>query len=141
MLNVERCILCSTPVSTAKIPPATPLVPDASLKLNPWVTEWIKDYNTLPTEKNPSGAAAFTGRLAYARAWSDHYGRPVHVGEFGCYTRADPESRARYYAAVRQTLDEQKLGWAIWDWSGGFRYWDNKLQQPMPGMRAAMFGK
>lgn len=122
-------------------PPAEPLVPDSALKLNPWVSQWIKDYNTLPAEKNPSSPAAFTSRLAFARAWSDHYGRPVHVGEFGCYTRADPESRARYYAAVRRALDEQKLGWAIWDWNANFRYWDKKHQQPMPGMRAALFGK
>src|SRR5271154_442557 len=33
-------------------PPATPLVPDASLKLNRWVLNWIQGYNTLPTEKN-----------------------------------------------------------------------------------------
>ncbi len=122
-------------------PPATSLVPEPALKLNPWVTNWIQDYNTLPTEKNPSSPAAFADKLKLARAWSDHYGRPVHVGEFGCYVRADPESRARFYAAFRRALDEQHLGWAIWDWSANFRYWDKKKHGPMPGMRAALFGK
>lgn len=122
-------------------PPSTPLVPDPSLKLNKWVVDWIGRYNTQPAEKNPSSAAAFTDKLKLAHAWSEHYGRPVHVGEFGCYTRADPESRARFYAAFRRACDNNQIGWAIWDWSAGFRYWDKEPNAPMPGMREALFGK
>ena len=122
-------------------PPAMPLAPDPSLELKPWVLDWIQHYNTLPTERNPSSPAAFTDKLKFARAWSDYYGRPMHVGEFGCYVSADPESRARFLAAFRQALDEQKLGWAMWDWSANFRYWDKQKNQPMPGVREALFGK
>ena len=39
-----------------------------------------------------------------------YYGRPGHVGEFGGYTTADPQSRARFTAAFRHALDGQKLG-------------------------------
>jgi endoglucanase len=120
-------------------PPAKPLVPDASLKLNPWVVDWIHRYNTLPTAENPSSALAFTGKLELARAWSDYYGRPIHVGEFGCYTTADADSRARFYEAFRRACDGNKLGWAIWDWSAGFRYWDKAGKRPMAGMREALF--
>jgi len=121
-------------------PPATPLVPDPSLTLNRWVTNWIHRYNTLPAGTNPSGPAAFEEKIRQARAWSDYYGRPVHCGEFGCYTKADPESRANFYNALRRALDGQKIGWAIWDWSAGFRYWDKKNNRPMPEMREALFG-
>ena len=121
-------------------PPATPLVPDPSLKLNPWVTNWIARYNTLPTDKNPSSPIAFAGKIKLARAWSDDYGRPVHFGEFGCFTTADPVSRANFYAAFRRACEADNLGWAIWDWSAGFRYWDKQNRQPMPGMRTALFG-
>jgi endoglucanase len=122
-------------------PPAEPLVPDPSLKLNPWVLDWLHRYNTLPTAENPSSPLAFTGELKLAREWSDYYGRPIHVGEFGAYTKADPESRARFYSAFRQACDENKFGWAIWDWSSGFHYWDKANNQPAPGMREALFGK
>jgi endoglucanase len=121
-------------------PPATPLAPDPSLNLNRQVLDWIHDYNTLPADKNPCTPAAFEDKVKLARAWSDYYGRPLHVGEFGCFTTADPQSRARFYAAFRRACDGQKLGWAIWDWSAGFRYWDKKENQPMPGMRNALFG-
>ena len=121
-------------------PPATPLVPDPSLKLNPWVRDWIHNYNTLPEAKNPSSPIAFEGKIKLAHEWSDYYGRPVHMGEFGCYTKADPASRARFYSAFRHALDREKLGWAIWDWSANLRYWDKTNNCPMPGMREALFG-
>jgi len=122
-------------------PPPDPLVPDPALGLRDWVLDWIQRYNTLPTEQNPSSPAAFEGRLKFAREWSDHYGRPVHIGEFGCYVRVDGESRARFLTSFRKALDEQKLGWAMWDWSANFRYWDKGKNEPMPGVREALFGK
>lgn len=122
-------------------PPAEPLVLNPKLKFHPWVTNWVERYNTLPPDQNPSSPIAFEKELRLAREWGDYYGRPVHVGEFGAFTTADPESRARFYAAFRQECDNDQLGWAIWDWSAGFRYWDKKKNQPMPGMREALFGR
>ncbi len=122
-------------------PPPTPLVPDAKLKLKPWVRDWIKKYNTLPTEQNPSSPAAFAGKFKYLRAWSDYYGRPVHIGEFGAYTKGDQASRVHFYTAFRQAAEAEKLGWCIWDWSSGFRYWDKKNNRPVPGMATALFGR
>ena len=91
------------------------------------------------SDKNPCGPLAFRRPLQQAKEWSDRYGRPVHVGEFGCYTGADPASRARFYAEFHKALDEFGLGWAMWDWKAGFRYWDDKTGEPAPGMREALF--
>lgn len=122
-------------------PPAQPLVPDPKLDLKPWVLDWIQKYNTLPAGQNPSSALAFTDKLKYVHAWSDFYGRPVHLGEFGAYTKADPQSRANFYAAFRRAAETEKLGWCLWDWSANFRYWDKPNQRALPGMHAALFGK
>ncbi len=121
-------------------PPAQPLVPDAHLDLKPSVLNWIHKYNTLPTAENPSSALAFAGKLRYIRAWSDYYGRPVHLGEFGAYIKAGQPSRANFYAAFRQVAEAQHIGWCIWDWSANFRYWDKTTGQPLPGMHEALFG-
>ena len=121
-------------------PPAQPLVPDPKLDLKPWVLSWIHKYNTLPTAQNPSSALAFAGKLKYVRAWSDYYGRPVHLGEFGAYIKADQQSRAHFYEAFRQAAEAQHIGWCIWDWSANFRYWDKSTGQPLPGMHEALFG-
>ena len=122
-------------------PPASPLIPDPKLKLNPWVLDWIKSYNTQPTTSNPSSPIAFRAALEEAGEWSRYYGRPVHIGEFGCYRVADPESRAHYYRAVRESAEHAGLGWAAWDWKGGFPYWNERAGRPEPGMALALFGK
>lgn len=122
-------------------PPAQPLAPDSKLQLKNYMRDWIEKYNTLPTEKNPSSPLAFTGKLKYIHAWSDYYGRPVHLGEFGAYTKGDEQSRANFYSAFRRACENEKIGWCIWDWSAGFRYWDKQNNAPMPGMRDALFGK
>ena len=71
-------------------PPSRPFVPDPNLKVNSSVINWIKSYNTEPSTSNPSSPLAFQGTLDQAKEWSEYYGRPVHIGEFGCYTKADP---------------------------------------------------
>ena len=122
-------------------PPAQPLVPDPKLDLKPYVLNWIEKYNTLPADKNPCGPMAFTGKFKFLRAWSDYYGYPVHLGEFGAYIKADAQSRANFYSAFRRAAEAEKLGWCLWDWSANFRYWDKQAGQPMPGMHDALFGK
>jgi endoglucanase len=122
-------------------PPPSPLVPDPKLTLNSWVVEWIKSYNTQPTASNPSSPMAFRGAIELAGEWSQYYGRPVHLGEFGCNMTADAESRAHYYRAVRESVEQAGLGWAAWDWKAGFRYWNARAARPEPGMSEALFGK
>ncbi len=122
-------------------PPTEPLIPNAGFQLNPWVRDWIERYNTLPSDRNPCSPQAFRVMVDKAKDWSKKNDRPVHFGEFGCFIQADRESRVRYYGSFRQALDEAGLGWAIWDWKAGFRYWDAKAQQPVPGMREALFPK
>ncbi len=120
-------------------PPATPFVPATSAKLSRDLLDWIDRYNTLPAKSNPSSPLAFRGVVEQAKEWSHYYGRPVHLGEFGCIVEADPESRARFYGEFRRVLDEAGIGWAMWDWKAGFRYWDDKTGEPAPGLREAMF--
>lgn len=120
-------------------PPATPITPAAGIGAG--ATHWLELYNEAPPDANPSSPLAFESEMENAQAWSKYYGRPVHVGEFGAYTKGDARSRANFYHAIRTTMERLGLGWAMWDWSSGFRYWDEKTGEPAPGMREAMFGK
>ncbi len=120
-------------------PPDTPLSPVPPSSSFPWVLDWFNQYNTLPTERNPSSKYAFEGSLELAKTWSDYYGRPVHVGEFGCYELTDPESRTRFYHDMREAMDRLGIGWAMWDWKAGFKYWDENENRPAPGLPDAIF--
>jgi endoglucanase len=71
--------------------------------------------------------------------WSEENNRPIHVGEFGAYEKADRESRVRYYTDMRKTAERLGFGWAIWDWKAGFKYWTGS--KPVEGMSDALFGK
>jgi len=118
-------------------PPPVPLQPHPSIT-HPWVLDWFRLYNTRATSSNPSSRWAFVANLQAARAWSDYYGRPVHLGEFGCYEKADPQSRVNFYREIRAVMDQQGLGWTMWDWKAGFHYIKSGRPDP-PGMRDALF--
>lgn len=53
-------------------------------------------------------------------AWAASKGADLHLGEFGVYTKADPESRERWYRAVLAQCAKYKIGWAVWDYQGAF---------------------
>jgi endoglucanase len=118
-------------------PPPSPVQPHPSIQ-NQWVLDWFRDYNRLAANVNPGGPAAFLARLRSVRNWADYWGRPCHVGEFGCYEKADPASRLAWHKAIREVMDQQRLGWAMWDWKAGFHYQKDGVPNP-PGMREAIF--
>ena len=120
-------------------PPAQPLVPDASVPLTNSAREWLAVYNQTPRDANPCSEATLRDVARTAKSWSDYYGRPIHFGEFGAFTEADAESRANFVRGFRMAFDEVDVGWAIWDWKAGFRYWDADHKQPSPGFREALF--
>ncbi len=118
-------------------PPATPVEPHPDTAGNAGVAEWLERYNRLETGINPCSRDACRDALAYARAWADYYGRPIHVGEWGCYRMIDSESRARFHREKREDLDANLLPWALWDWKAEFRYWEPAVNAPVPGLREA----
>jgi endoglucanase len=100
-------------------PPETPIEKNPKAT-NRWVDKWIADYNTLPTDQNPSSAKAFRPRIEKAAKWGREHGRPVYVGEFGAIKLADQKSRANYDRTMIETCEEFGVGWAAWDWNAMF---------------------
>jgi endoglucanase len=65
--------------------------------------------------------AAIEGRIAFAAAWARERNVPLICNEFGVYREtADPASRARWIGDVRSALEENHIGWAMWDYRGNF---------------------
>jgi endoglucanase len=71
--------------------------------------------------------------------WAAENNRPIHLGEFGAYEKADRASRVRFYTDMRRTAERLGFGWAIWDWKAGFKYWTG--EEPVEGMREALFAR
>ena len=47
-------------------------------------------------------------------------GLPLYCGEWGCLSTVPRESRLAWYRDMVDLLQENHIGWAIWDYKGGF---------------------
>jgi endoglucanase len=112
----------------------------ANAKLSPETVQFITAYNNEPEATNPCGPATLKAVVDAAKEWSDYYGRPVHLGEFGVYEAADDNSRGNYCREFRKLLEEAGIGWCLWDWKAGFKYWNPETQSAKPNMHEALFG-
>jgi endoglucanase len=54
--------------------------------------------------------------IGQASEWAKHWNVPLTCNEFGVYRRAsDPQDRARWLRDVRATLEQDGIGWSMWD--------------------------
>ena len=59
------------------------------------------------------------------RQYSEKNNIPVHVGEFGAYSKADMDSRARWTTFVSRFFEEQGFSWAYWEFNAGFGFYNS----------------
>lgn len=59
-----------------------------------------------------------------AAGWAQERGRPVYLGEFGAYSKADMASRVRWTAAVAREAEARGFAWAYWEFGAGFGIYD-----------------
>jgi len=62
--------------------------------------------------------------------WSEKTGIRVYNGEFGAYYMAPDASRRRWYKAVLEQCQKHGIGWAAWDYQGGFAIRDPETGRP-----------
>ncbi len=55
-----------------------------------------------------------------AAAWSEANDRPLYMGEFGVYGKADMDSRARWTAFICEEAERNNISWAYWEFCSGF---------------------
>ena len=69
-------------------------------------------------------------------AWGTAHGRPILLGEFGAYSKADMDSRARWTASVARQAAEFSFSWAYWEFCSGFGVYDpaaHRWRDPLLG--------
>jgi endoglucanase len=98
------------PMDTEGIKAALATVDDEAVRMDILGTTWIRG-----TEQ------AMRADMESMAAWAVKYDVRVTANELGVYTlKSDRESRLRWHKAMASNLDELGIGWAIWDYSGGF---------------------
>jgi hypothetical protein len=56
--------------------------------------------------------------------WAKENKRPVFLGEFGAYSKADMASRAKWTRAVAREAEARGFSWAYWEFAAGFGAYD-----------------
>jgi endoglucanase len=62
--------------------------------------------------------------LDKALMWAEEHKRPLFLGEFGAYSRADMASRVRWTRYVAREAEERSMSWAYWEFAAGFGVYD-----------------
>jgi endoglucanase len=58
--------------------------------------------------------------FSYALQFSKEKHIPIHIGEFGAYSKADEASRVRWTTYLSRWFESQGFSWAYWEFSAGF---------------------
>jgi len=59
-----------------------------------------------------------------AQTWSKTHGRPIFLGEFGVYDKADMASRVRYLSFISRLAEKMGWSWAYWQFDSDFILYD-----------------
>ncbi len=92
-------------------------------------TKWQADDN----QKN-----ALAKALDQAAAWGKEHKRPIYLGEFGAFSKADPESRHLWTDAVARGAESRGMAWAYWEFCSGFGVYDPNSEQWNEPIRSAL---
>lgn len=69
-----------------------------------------------------------------AKSFSETHNLPVHIGEFGAYSKADLASRVRWTTYLSRWFEQQGFSWAYWEFSAGFGIYNpttKKILEPL----------
>jgi endoglucanase len=84
---------------------------------------------------------AVTAQLDKAVRWAEAQGRPLYLGEFGAYSKADDNSRYVWTDFVARSAEKRNISWTYWEFGAGFGAYDRKVRAWRPLiLRALMPG-
>jgi endoglucanase len=76
--------------------------------------------------------------FAKVAVWARQNNRPIYIGEFGTYEKADMASRARWTAEVARQFEKQGWSWGCWQFADNFAVFDTGTQKWVEPIRDAL---
>jgi endoglucanase len=76
-----------------------------------------------------------------AITWAVQHHRPIWLGEFGAYSKADLDSRVRWTRFVTQEALKRKMGFAYWEFCSGFGIYDPQRHRWIEPLKDALLPK
>jgi len=73
--------------------------------------------------------------------WAKDNKRPIFLGEFGAYSKADLASRALWTAFVAREAEKLEFSWSYWEFGAGFGVYDPNTNQWNESLLQALIPK
>ena len=83
-----------------------------------------RDKTGVTWPRSDKDTAAVVADFKKVHDWAKQQKRPIFLGEFGAYDRADMDSRVRYTSFVARTAERLGFSWAYWQFDSDFIVYD-----------------
>jgi endoglucanase len=103
--------------------------------------EWVTGadaYLGTKWDKKQGRGAEVDFDIDRAAKWSEETGRPIWMGEFGAYSKADMPSRELWTTYVRAEAERRRITWAYWEFGAGFGVYDRAAKAWVPEIKRAL---
>jgi endoglucanase len=94
-----------------------------------WMGEESKKWLGTTWTATPTETAKLTADFDEAATWARQHDRPIYLGEFGAYEKADMASRVCWTKAVRAQAKNHNFSDAYWEFCSGFGAYDPQAKQ------------
>lgn len=110
-----------------------PSSPEAVMKIMDTIPDETARYNLLRYGEDRWSAARIDAEIGMVAAWAEKYHVSLTCNEFGAFRRfARPADRAVWISDMRSALEKHGIGWAMWDYAGGFSVVNKQNGQASP---------
>jgi len=105
----------------------------------PWTGQ--KDKTGVKWERTEADIKAMEQDFAKVVRWSKQNNRPIYIGEFGTYEKADMTSRIAWTIHIARQFEKQGWSWGFWQFADNFAVFDMQNQKWVEPIRDALIPK
>lgn len=103
----------------------------------PWSVK-NKDLSGIEWKQTKEEEAAVKADFDMAQEWSKKHNRPLTLGEFGAYEKADLPSRIRWTNYIARQAEARKWSWSYWQFDSDFILYDMEKDKWVLPIRDAL---
>jgi endoglucanase len=103
----------------------------------PWSVK-NKDLSGVEWTQTTAQEDAVKADFDFAQQWSKLYNRPLTLGEFGAYEKADMPSRVRWTNYIARQAEERKWSWSYWQFDSDFILYDMEKDEWVASIKNAL---
>lgn len=105
----------------------------------PWTGQ--KDKTGVTWTGSEAEKKAVEQDFAKVADWAGKNHRPIYIGEFGSYEKAEMASRILWASYVSRQMEKQGWSWGCWQFANDFALFDMKSQKWVEPLRDALIPK